>query len=146
MSQQLRDLRQRGAAAQQVTGHSVTQAVRPDPAVEPCPLSRGGHHLADPHRSQAVPGCSSDEEQRPARAARPAMLHVVRQSVPDVCGQRHRFNLIALATDDQLAATPVDIVELDGDCLRRPEAEACENHEHCIIAPSGRIGRPDRIE
>ena len=53
---------------------------------------------------------------------------------------------VALAADEDLAGSPVDIVDLHGDHFGRPQPEAGEQQHHGIVAPApGRIGshRPE---
>lgn len=53
---------------------------------------------------------------------------------------------LAFSPDQDRAVAPVDIVELDGDSLGRPEAEARKHHEHGVVAPADRGRCPGRVE
>src|ERR1700733_13714808 len=52
---------------------------------------------------------------------------------------------LPLASDHDRTGSPVNVVELDRDDLRRAQTKASEDDQHGIVAPSNRIGRPDRI-
>ncbi len=81
-----------------------------------------------------------------ARRSTPAVPNVVDDSLAGVFGQRHAIVPLAFAPDQDRAGSPVNVVELDRDDLRCPQAEAGEKQKHRIVAPANRIIGPDRID
>ena len=53
---------------------------------------------------------------------------------------------LPLAPDQDRTGSPVNIFELDCDDLRRAQTKAGEDEQHRIVAPTNRIGRPDRVD
>jgi hypothetical protein len=45
---------------------------------------------------------------------------------------------LSLTPDQDRTIAPVDVVELDGDHLGRPQSKASENHQHGVVAPADR--------
>src|SRR6516225_1383601 len=79
------------------------------------------------------------DEQR-ARGRDPVMPDIVCQSLANVRRYRHSVMPLPLAAYDQLTGPPVDIIELDGDHLRRAQTKAREQEDHGIVAaPETRI-------
>src|SRR5271165_196988 len=84
------------------------------------------------------------DEQR-AGCPAPAVPDVVDDRLASVLRQRHAVVPLAFATDQDRAGSPIDVIELDRDDLRRTQTEAGENQQHRIVAASDRVGRPGRI-
>src|SRR5206468_1594913 len=140
VSEDLPDLSHRGAGAQHCGSQAVPQEVgaserwfQPGPAERPA--DDGGDRGAA--RKPTVGSPRADEDP-PCRASRPVPAQVDRQGFAHVGEQRHLVVGGALAVDLNLAAPPVDVVELQRNDLTGPKAEASEQYKHSVVAPTGR--------
>ena len=52
---------------------------------------------------------------------------------------------VALAAHDDLAGSPVDVVDLHGDHFRRPQSETGEQQHHGVVAPTCDGIGPNRL-
>ena len=63
---------------------------------------------------------------------------VERERIPNVLKQRKALADSTLATDDDLARPPADVVEFKGDHLSCAQTEPREEKEDCVIAAADR--------
>ena len=119
----------------------MPEAVGVDRA-EPCPARSGPHDRRHPDRAELAVRSESGYEHRSAPGCpRPAIAQVVRQFFPDVGRQRQAVDASGLAPDDELASSPVDVVQAEGSDLASAQAEAGEQREDRQVPPPGRVIR-----
>ena len=107
MAQQLTDLAQGGAAAQQIGGQGVSQQVRPLAlGIQSGARQRAADDATDGRTCQALVG-RHHANKYPARGTRRTnFAEIARQRRTDVGGQRQPLQPLALAPHDKLAALP----------------------------------------
>ena len=149
MPQHVADLVERGTFAQHVSCQAVAQQMRanvflrrPEPGLLEC---RAQHRIQD-LRIGERPIRHPMRDEQGARRSTTTILDVIDDGLAGLFGQRHAVVPLALAPDQDRAGPPVDIIELDRDHLRRAQAEASQNHQHRVVAPTDRVRRPDCID
>jgi hypothetical protein len=132
MTQHLRDLLKRHAGAQHLGRRGMPQPVRPDLS-DPSAAAR----TPDDHRDDmAADRCERRQRQQEQRAmlARGTDPQIRDERLPDVHRQRHRVLTMPLAVHEQLARTPVDVVQPDRGDLPGAQPEPREQHQHGKVA------------
>jgi hypothetical protein len=77
-------------------------------------------------------------------AGRTTMLQILGNSPSDVCGQWDAFDTVRLSAHDDLAGSPIDIVQPELGHLTRPQAETdqhCQNGDVAAAASRGSVAR-----
>ena len=140
MTQELLDLRQLGARAEQLGCCEVSQPMRMD-AAEAGPFGGGGHDLR--HGGCAQPSERSEqanEHGAPEDAGRPP-VEVRSNRVADICRQRHALDSMSLAVNDDLASAPPQVVQPQVRELSDAQAETGQRSDDgenpCILQGFG---------
>lgn len=133
MPEDLPDLGQPRALAEQVAGHRVAEPVGSELG-QPGPMAGAVHRAQHMRAVQPGIGGMQDDQQRASRAAGPAMLHVVGQRLTDIGRKRQAFPAASLAAHQQLTGPPVDIAQLDRRHLARAQAQPRQQHQDRVIA------------
>ena len=132
------DLRQRRALPEHPGRRGVPQAVRADRR-QPGPVARGADHPRDRAAVEPGRGRVHPQEQRPALAAR-ATAKVGHDRLADIDRQRQHVVTAALAANEQLAATPVEVIEAQRGDLPGAQPEPRQQQQDRV----SHAGRPDR--
>jgi len=120
--QNLADLGQRRTPTQHVCGGGVTKTMRPD-SPKPGTVTTPIHDLGHRRRHQRRVWCADPTKHDTMTNPGSPRAHIFRQRSSHLNGQREHIDTSGLATNVQLSATPVDIVQLDPGDLSRPQTK-----------------------
>jgi len=144
VTQELSDIRQGRPGPQHLRRSCVPQPVRMD-SPEARPLGSIGHHVA--HRAGAempMRGLDPYEYRPTLSAGRATVLQIFGNRSSDVCRQWDAFDTVRLTAHDDLAGSPINIVQPELGHLTRPQAETdqhCQDGDVAATAPRGSGGR-----
>jgi len=126
LAQHLADLRKRCARPEHLGRGRVPQLMRADPR-QARPVARRADDPPDRASVQLPARRGHPQEQRPTLAPR-ATAKIGHQRLADIDGQRQHVVTAALAADEQLAAAPFNIIELEPSDLAGAQPEPRQQH------------------
>jgi hypothetical protein len=118
MAEDLADLAQRGTSSKHRRGGAVTQAMRRGP--DSGTFAGASHDHAHPVVRQSDQRRVHPQEHRPGCHLGTAVVYIRHERFADIDGEGKPVPTTALATDDDLAVAPVDIVKDHGALLVVP--------------------------
>ena len=135
MAEHLTDLRQGCAIAQQPRSQRVTQHVRA--TMSRTQVKMNQHHsneIADTLRtSEALERGLALNEHAARRTSGARLLQVFCQSLTDVLQQREPVHAGTLASNEQFASPPVDVIQSQLSNFARAKAQSSQQKENGII-------------
>jgi hypothetical protein len=130
--QHFRNFRERCAASEHLRRRSSTKAVRPDRR-EPCSLRRRKNDSADrTKRTMRRPLSKKDASRLGIRP----LDQVRAESMSDVVWKRETFALRSLSMNDDLAVSPVDVLERKCSDFSRAQSKSREQEKNRQCATS----------
>jgi len=106
---------------------------------KPGALCRGRHHAADRTWTHRAMRSERSHENRPVkRAGRSTTTQIAGQRAADVDRQRQAIVAVSLAVDQELAGTPIDVIEHETRNLAAAQAEPSHQDHDREIAPPDR--------